>query len=116
MCSKLINMKKNSITVLDNGGDTFDRYTIINRKTGDVFGASDNPFAPNGFGMFNHNIADQYWNVAYGYSWRKHINVKAAIKHTVATYLITSECLGDKVKMKDLPKDVLKYIDYILAD
>lgn len=71
-------MKKNlrMITVLDNYGETYDRYTIINRETGDVFGASHNPFHPQGVGLFNHNIADEYWNVAYGYSWRKRCDVK----------------------------------------
>ena len=43
--------------ILDNGGKTFDRYTIIN-KDGDMFGASVNPFHPQGFGMFCGNVVE----------------------------------------------------------
>lgn len=46
-----------NIVVLDNGGETLDRYTIIDRKTSDVFGCSTNPFHPQGFGQYSHNIA-----------------------------------------------------------
>lgn len=46
---------KNAI-VFDNGGKTFDRYTIIDKKTGNVFGSSSNPFHPQGFGCFCFNI------------------------------------------------------------
>ena len=49
---------KQLLVVLDNGGKTHDRYTII-LKDGDVFGASENPFHTMGFGQYNHNIADE---------------------------------------------------------
>jgi len=49
---KKFNIKQ--IAVLDNKGETLDRYTIINKKTGDVIGSSENPFSPLGFG--------QYWS------------------------------------------------------
>ena len=109
-------MKKNNIVVLDNNGQTFDQYTIINRKTGDVWGCSNHPQHPQGFGQYSHNIADSYWNVAYGYSWREHINVIPAIKDSVANYHKDTTNIGNKVKLNTLPKNVIAYIDYILSE
>tara|TARA_R110000851_G_scaffold130223_1_gene263709 strand:- start:84 stop:344 length:261 start_codon:yes stop_codon:yes gene_type:complete len=44
------------ISVLDNGGSTFDRYTLsFISEDGDesfMYGASENPFHPCGFGMY----------------------------------------------------------------
>jgi hypothetical protein len=44
------------ISVLDNGGATFDRYTLsFMSEEGDesfMYGASENPFHPCGFGMY----------------------------------------------------------------
>lgn len=36
------------VWLFDNGGKTFDRYTLISPK-GDFFGFSESPFGPNGF-------------------------------------------------------------------
>lgn len=112
--SKLI--KRKSVTVFDNGGKTFDRYTILNRKTGDVYGASTNPTHPQGFGLFSHNVADDYWIVAYGYSWRRNCDVKKCIKFAVDRYMTDSIHLGDKIKLIDLPDEVINFIDKILED
>lgn len=109
-------MNRRFITVLDNNGETFDRYTIINRSNGDVWGASTNPYHPQGFGQFNHNIADAYWNNAYGYAWRKHCDVNKCTKFAVSNYLKDCKNVGSRVALSKLPKDVLKYIDYILED
>lgn len=43
-------MKKKT-RIYDNGGATFDRYTIIT-PSGEMFGASNNPFSPQGFSQF----------------------------------------------------------------
>jgi hypothetical protein len=43
------------ISVLDNGGETFDRYTlsfISDDGESFMYGASENPFHPQGFGMY----------------------------------------------------------------
>jgi hypothetical protein len=105
-------MKKNlrMITVLDNGGETLDRYTIINRENGDLLGASHNPFHPCGVGLYNHNIADEYWFVAWGYSWRKHCDVKKCTKFAVDRYLNDTTGIGKKIKLSELPEDVIKFI------
>lgn len=113
-------MNRRMITVLDNGGKTFDRYTIINRKTGDVWGASENPFHPQGFGQYSHNIADAYWFHAYGTGWRKRAKdggtLNRCIKATVTEYLADYGKVRKKVRLSELPKEVLKYIDQILVD
>ena len=41
---------KQFVHVYDNGGSTFDRYTII--IDGEMHGASENPFHPQGFGQY----------------------------------------------------------------
>ena len=47
-------MKTNNkeIFVFDNNGETFDRYTIILKEDASLFGASENPFNPLGFGQY----------------------------------------------------------------
>lgn len=112
----LTNMNKRMITVLDNGGETLDRYTIIDRKNGDVFGASAHPSRPLGFGMFSHNIADMYWNVAYGYSWKKHCDVEKCTKFAIKNYLGDCSNIGVKIPLSEVPKEVLKYIENLFVN
>lgn len=45
-----------NIIVFDNNGETFDRFTIIDKTTGEMIGASSNPFHPQGFGQHCGNI------------------------------------------------------------
>jgi hypothetical protein len=44
------------VSVLDNGGETFDRYTLSflsdDGEDSFMYGASENPFHPCGFGMY----------------------------------------------------------------
>lgn len=42
------------IEIYDNGGETFDRYTVI--IDGDVYGMSDNPLSPQGFNQFSGKL------------------------------------------------------------
>lgn len=98
-----------NIIVLDNNGETFDRFTILDKKTGDMIGASSNPFAPNGFGQHCGNVADNYWNVAYGYSWRKRNDVKKCIKFAVEHFLSDCENVGKVIEFDTLPVDVQKF-------
>jgi len=103
------------IIILDNNGKTFDRYTIIDTKTADVWGASDNPFHPQGFGQYSHNIADSYWRVAYGTNWRNRIKEQAAIKDAVNKYLNDDlSHIGVRVELNSLPEMVQKYIKQII--
>lgn len=50
---------EHSLHIFDNGGETFDRYTIVG-PYGNVWGASKNPFHPQGFGQFSHNADTDY--------------------------------------------------------
>jgi hypothetical protein len=108
---KKFNIKQ--IAVLDNKGETLDRYTIINKSTGDIIGSSDNPFSPLGFWQYCGNLVDNYMFHSFGYSWRKHCNVNKTIKIEVQRYLSDCSEIGEQIKFKDLPKSVQKFaIDY----
>ena len=105
-------MKNNKFICLDNGGETFDRYTIIERKTGDIIGSSDIPFNPLGFGQFCGNVADNYWFTAYGYQWRKGCNkrlLNKRIKYAVDLFLSDCGNVGKRVEFETLPVDVQKF-------
>lgn len=45
-----------NIEIYDNGGATFDRYTVI--IDGDVYGMSANPNSPQGFNQFSGTLAE----------------------------------------------------------
>lgn len=44
------------IEIYDNGGETFDRYTVI--IDGDVYGMSANPQSPQGFNQYSGTLAE----------------------------------------------------------
>lgn len=45
------------VLVRDNGGKTFDRYTIyVSTDIASIYGASENPYHPQGFGQFCGNL------------------------------------------------------------
>lgn len=44
------------IRVFDNGGRTWDRYTVV--INGDVLGMSDNPRSPGGFNQYSGTVAE----------------------------------------------------------
>lgn len=99
-----------NVIVLDNGGETFDRYTILNKKTGDLLGSSENPFWPQGFGQHCGNVADNYWNVAYGYSWRKRNDVKKCTRFAVNHFLNDCTHVGKQIDFNALPDDVKRFV------
>jgi len=111
-------MKKDKFICLDNGGKTFDRYTIIERTTGEMVGASDNPFNPLGFGQYCGNVADNYWFTAYGYQWRKGCNTRLLnkrIKYAVDLFLSDCGNVGKIVELDSLPDEVKKYINHAFS-
>lgn len=102
-------MKTKTIIVLDNGGETWDRYTIIDLYTGDMWGASARPFHPQGFGQYCGNVADNYWQMAYGSGWRRNCppallqrRISAAVRH----FLADCDHVGRRVSLADVPPDV----------
>jgi hypothetical protein len=103
------NFNLKNITVIDNNGDTFDRYTIIDKRNGDMIGSSDNPFSPLGFGQYCGNLVDNYMYLSYGYAWRKYCNVKKITKHEVSRFLSDCSHLGKVIDFNTLPTDVQKF-------
>jgi hypothetical protein len=105
-----------SVVVFDNGGETLDRYTILNKKTGDLIGASENPTNPQGFGQYCGNVVDNYMYITFGYSWRKYCNVNATIKDEVKRYLSDCKHIGKKIAFKALPPEVQNFVTNYFND
>ena len=108
-----------SVAIFDNGGASYDRFTILYRKTGDVYGASHNPFEPTGFGCFNGNVTDKML-ITYGANWEKRFNYNKVLKEEVRSYINEAKnnptWLGKKVKLSELPDDVKKYVKQIITE
>ncbi len=107
---------KSKFICLDNGGETFDRYTIIEMVSGEMVGASDNPFNPLGFGQFCGNVADNYWFTAYGYGWRRGINkrlLNTRIKYAVNLFLSDCGNVGKEIPFNTLPEKVQQYVNQV---
>lgn len=84
----LVNGKRKVCRIIDNGGETFDRYTIAFRAervrgmlTYPYLAASANPFHPQGLGQ-----------------------------HGEAREFIKGRNLGKRVRFDDIPSDVQKFI------
>ncbi len=103
----------NTFAIFDNGGKTPDRFTIIHKETGDVFGASENPAAPNGIGKFCGNCAD-YHIILRGAGWRQRLPLKKIIKAEVDSYInnakLDPDWLGHEVEFTSLPEQLQQYI------
>ena len=103
---------KNNIIILDNGGETFDRYTIIDRNTGEMVGASTNPFHPLGFGQYCGNVAENYYRVTFGIGWRRGCDaklLKKRIQYAVDHLLGDCSHIGRKVAFDTIPQQVQNY-------
>jgi hypothetical protein len=100
-----------NIIILDNKGETLDRYTIIDKNTGDCLGSSENPYSPLGFGQYCGNIADNYWVTAYGSGWSRNISKELLKKRiSFAIRLYVNETKDKRVKFDDLPENVKLFI------
>lgn len=105
------------IVVYDNVDDSFDHYTIIDTKTGDMYGASDQPFAPQGFGQFCGNLVSSYMTTTYGanYTKRTPTQVKSIMQEQINIADADPTWLGKRIKdNNELPEDVQRYIKQIL--
>lgn len=113
-----IEVNKKKVYVFDNGGETYDRYTIL-LSNSDVYGCNESPFAPTGFAQFSFNNADNYMFHSYGASWRKHFDVKKLEKQYFEQYLSDNKedsTIGKLIDPRSLNKDVLQYINQIAKD
>jgi len=105
------------IIVFDNP-EIFDRYTIINKKTGDMIGVSDNPFASDGFGQHVCNIAYNYFRKTVGPGFigriqredKKHYNklVKEAVRCTLDSFKSEGN-IGKEIPFDLLNDDVKQF-------
>ena len=110
-------MARPKVLVFDNNGETFDRYTILNKQTGDLYGASSDPYHPQGFGQYCGNAADQYWRCAYGAAWRKMGDAKHIKKlEKFAIDKFISEFKDKPISIDQLPIPVQQYIKQVTAD
>jgi hypothetical protein len=104
-------MKK--FIVFDNGGKTHDRFTIINKESGDVFAASENPYDSKGVGNLVGNCAS-HKIVLHGAGWRQKLPLKKVIQAEVENYVnnakLDPEWIGKEVGGKSLPENVRKFI------
>jgi hypothetical protein len=103
-------MKK--FIVFDNGGKTHDRYTIINKESGDVFAASENPYDSKGVGSLVGNCAS-HRIVLHGAGWRQKLPLKKVIHAEVENYVNNARLDPDwigKELSKSLPEGIKKYI------
>jgi hypothetical protein len=100
------------LVCLDNGGETFDRFTILDTLSGDMIGASEQPFHPLGFGQYCGNVAENYYRVTFGYGWRKGCTpalLKKRISHAVYYFLKDCAHVGKRIDFDLLPKDVQQF-------
>jgi hypothetical protein len=105
-----------NFVIFDNGGKTHDRFTMVNHETGDVFGASENPDAPNGVGKYCGNCSD-HLIVLYGTGWRQKRRLKKEIRAEAESYINNARLdpawLGKEVKFEKLPENVRIYISHL---
>ena len=105
--------------IFDNGGKTLDRYTIINKETGDVYGCGENPDAPNGAGKF-HGCCVDHRIVMSGAGWRQKLPGKSVIRAEVDNYInnakLNPDWMGEEVNFNSLPANVRQYISRLDPD
>lgn len=107
-----------NIVCFDNGGETFDRFTIIDLISGDMIGASERPFSPLGFGQYCGNPAHIAFAFEVGAGWISRISrenkryYNRIIKQKTAQIVREWEDNGDigqPIDFATLPLDVQKF-------
>lgn len=105
-----------TFAIFDNGGKTLDRFTVIDKETGDIFGCSENPDAPNGLGEFCGNCAS-HLIVLYGAGWRQRFPRKKVVKAEVDNYInnakLDPDWIGNEVDFDSLPVTLRQYISHL---
>src|SRR5579872_3087036 len=102
--------------VFDNEGRTPDRYTIINRSSGDVFAAGEQGVDAGITGRFCGNCADH--RVAlYGAGWRQMPLSRRIIDEETNNYVRNAQLdpswLGKELPHQRCPLNLLLYIDIL---
>ena len=111
-------MKHKQITIFFNP-ETYDCYTGVITKTGEVYSFNSNPFHPLGFGQYSGEVTNRL-NITYGYSWRNHFDEAKMIKQELRNYLHEARnnpsWLGKEVDLQSLSEEAQKYVKQILTD
>jgi hypothetical protein len=106
----------NTFIIFDNGGKTPDRFTIINRETGDVFGAGEDPAAPNGVGKYCGNCID-HLIILHGAGWRQKLPPKKSIRAEADNYInnarLDPDWIGREITLNGLPENVRHFISHL---
>ena len=113
-------MRNKAIIIFDNGGQTYDRYTGVITKTGDVLAFNDSPFHPAyGFGQYAGNVCDRM-NITYSYSWTKHFDESKILKRELKNYITEARnnptWIGKEVSLDAMTEDARRYINQQLNE
>jgi hypothetical protein len=102
-----------SYIVFDNGGRTADRYTIVDRQTGDVFAVSENPQEPGGIARYCGNCADHRITL-YGTGWRQMPPARRVIQAETDNYIhnaqLDPDWLGQEADPERLPDNFRRFL------
>jgi hypothetical protein len=93
-----------NIVVFDNGGETFDRFTIINKSNGEMIGASEQPFHPQGFGQYCGNIAWDYFTKTVGANYLRRMETEDPKHYKKIMALKTKEIIKEFTNEGDIGK------------
>jgi len=110
------------VIIFDNNGETFDRFTIIDKMTGDIYGASSDPFHPQGFGQSCGNVAWNYFTKTVGANYMRRIEtedkthynklIKGKTKEIIKEF-ISEGNLGKVISFNTLPDKVKQYVKQV---
>ena len=110
--------------IFDNNGETFDRFTILDLKTGEMYGASENPFSPLGFGQNCGCPAHTYFGQTVGIGWISNLRTKDPNHYNRIIKRKTAEIaeefkaegnIGKPIDFSTLPDPVKQYCKQIAA-
>ncbi len=92
------------LKIFDNNGETLDRFTILDTTTGDLYGASEDPF--HGFGQHCGNVCyNHFRDPAWNRTDEK--TLKQRIKTAVNVFI--EEFPDEQIKLSQLPEAVKQY-------
>lgn len=102
--------------VFDNDGRTTDRYTVVDRLSGDVFAACEQSNEAGITGRYCGNCADHRITL-YGAGWRQMPLTQKAIEAETNNYVRNAQLnpawLGKELPQRHYPLNLRAYIDYL---